>query len=118
MSKPHSARGVAEGRQFVEMVAAHHGWRLNPDSELVDGLAAGLAANFNRYGFYQCPCRDSWRGDREKDADIACPCVYCAPDQQEYGHCFCGLYLTPDFAATGKPVRPIPERRPADRFPD
>jgi ferredoxin-thioredoxin reductase catalytic chain len=103
--------------KFVHMVAEHNGWALNQDAAFLGMLVDGLNVNFNRYGFYQCPCRDSW-GDREKDRDIACPCVYIVADQEEYGHCFCGLFLTKEFARSGKSPRQIPERRPAERFPD
>ncbi|TFH27044.1 MAG: ferredoxin:thioredoxin reductase, partial [Promethearchaeota archaeon] len=41
-----------------------------------------------------------------------CPCDYCKPDQEEYGHCYCGLYLTGEFFDTGKEPQGVPERRP------
>ncbi|WP_455382018.1 ferredoxin-thioredoxin reductase catalytic domain-containing protein [Salinispira pacifica] len=106
-----------ETEKFVHMVAEHNGWALNPDRQFLDTLIDGLNVNFNRYGFYQCPCRDSW-GDREKDSDIACPCVYNVPDQKEHGHCFCGLFLTREFADSGRTPGQIPERRPPEKYPD
>jgi len=110
-------KSIADTEKFVHMVAMHNGWSLNQDGAFLDSLVEGLTVNFNRYGFYQCPCRDSW-GDREKDGDIACPCDYNRPDQKEYGHCFCGLFLTREFAASGKMPSQIPERRPPEKFPD
>ena len=104
-------------REFVEKVAAKRGWVLNPDQELLGDIVDGLAANANRLGYYQCPCRLSW-DDRTKDKDIVCPCDYAAADIAQYGHCFCSLYLSPQFAASGKALGSIPERRPANRFPD
>lgn len=112
-----SSRTVEETRTFVEMTARHQGWRINDDERFLDGLIAGLTKNFNRYGYYQCPCRVSWDGDRDKDHDIICPCDYCEDDLEEYGHCLCGLFLSSEFAASGKPVRQIPERRDDARFP-
>jgi ferredoxin-thioredoxin reductase catalytic chain len=103
-------------KKFVESVATHKGWKLSPDGEFLDYLIEGLMSNYNRYGYFQCPCRDSW-GDREKDRDIICPCDYCVPDQKEYGHCFCGLFLTPKFYSTGKATNSIPERRPVELYP-
>ena len=97
----------------MKAVAAKHQWRLNPDESFLRDLAGGLAKNYNRYGYYLCPCRTGC-GDREKDRDIICPCDYCVPDQSDYGHCYCGLYLTAAFAATGKPPSSIPERRPEE----
>lgn len=99
------------------MTAAHKGWSLNADEQFLSRIVSGLTKNYNRYGYYQCPCRDSWDGDEEKDEDIICPCAYCIDDLAEYGHCLCGLFLSKSFAASGKPVRPIPERRMDERFP-
>jgi ferredoxin-thioredoxin reductase catalytic chain len=99
-------------RTFVTMVAQKQDWRLNPDSDFVELLVDGLTVNFNRYGYYSCPCRDA-DGVRDKDRDIVCPCDYCRPDQEEHGHCYCGLYLTKEFFDSGKKPVPLPERRPA-----
>ncbi len=107
---------LADTRRFVEMTAAHQGWKLNRDPEFLESLVEGLTANYNRYGYYLCPCRDT-AGSREKDRDVICPCVYCRPDQEEYGHCFCALYLTEEFYASGKEPSGIPERRPEDLIP-
>ncbi len=103
----------ADARRFVEMVATHQGWELNPDKAFLADIVDGLAANFNRYGYFLCPCRDG-SGLREHDKDIICPCDYNMRDQEEHGHCFCGLFLDARFKASGKPVRQIPERRPED----
>lgn len=98
-------------RAFVSAVAAHQGFSLARDEKFLDAISKGLAENYNRYGYYLCPCRDG-EGEREADADIICPCDYNLPDQKEYGHCFCGLFLTKAFAESGKPPASIPERRP------
>jgi ferredoxin-thioredoxin reductase catalytic chain len=103
-------------RRFVESVSGHKGWKLNPDGKFLEYLIEGLMVNYNRYGYFQCPCRDSW-GEREKDRDIICPCDYCVPDQKEYGHCFCGLFLTRDFFSSGELPKSIPERRPQELYP-
>lgn len=111
MPKPKKPKTKAQTQKFMEMVADHHGWKLNRDSDFLDTLAEGLTTNYNRYGYYVCPCRDG-DGDKELDKDIICPCDYCVPDQKEYGHCYCGLYLTQEFYETGKEPQGIPERRP------
>lgn len=94
----------------MEAVARHQGWALNRDEAFLSDLADGLARNYGTYGYFLCPCRDG-DGDRSEDADIVCPCDYAVPDQEEYGHCFCGLFLTKTFAESGTSPRPIPERR-------
>lgn len=99
---------------FIRAVATHQGWALNRDPEFIDDISKGLATNYNRYGYYLCPCRDG-DGERKEDADIVCPCIYARPDQEEYGHCYCGLFLTKEFDDSGKEPSSIPERRP-DQF--
>ena len=83
----------------------------------LDFLVKGLTVNHGRYGFYQCPCRDSY-GDKLKDKDIQCPCIYAADDIKEYGQCFCGLFLGENYYADHEDVDGIPERRPEEKFPD
>ena len=95
-------------RAYVNRVAAHRGWLVNPDSGLVDPILAGLATQARKMGLPYCPCRDVDGG--EADKDIVCPCLYAQPDIDQSGQCFCGLYLSP-----GKDpgdVGSIPERRP------
>ncbi|MFP4331051.1 MAG: ferredoxin-thioredoxin reductase catalytic domain-containing protein [Alkalispirochaetaceae bacterium] len=100
----------AETRQFVYKVAEYRGWVVNPDGAFLADIIKGLQTNYNRYGYFLCPCRDG-EGDRQADKDIICPCDYNIPDQVDYGHCFCGLFLSREFAESGQQVRPIPERR-------
>lgn len=92
------------------MVAKKQGWKLNADLEFLDSLLEGLTTNFNRYGYYLCPCRDS-DGSRAEDAKAICPCVWAREDIDKHGHCFCALYLSTSFAASGNPPTGIPDRR-------
>lgn len=100
-------------RVFTEMVAAKQGWALNADPDFYGTLVDGLTKNYNRYGYYLCPCRDT-EGSREADKPAICPCVWSRADIPEFGHCFCALYLSKDFAASGKEPRAIPDRRYED----
>jgi ferredoxin-thioredoxin reductase catalytic subunit len=97
------------------MTAEKQGWVVNPDEEFVDLLYEGFITNFNRYGYFSCPCRAA-SGVREKDADIVCPCAYARPDQADFGYCYCGLYLTPEFAETGEKPKPIDDRRNEEKY--
>lgn len=112
-----SSKTIDQTGEFVRMTARHQGWRVVENEEFLVRLIAGLTKNYNRFGYYQCPCRESWDGDRDKDWDIVCPCEYCQADIDTYGQCLCGLFLSPEFAESGKRVRQIPERREAGRFP-
>lgn len=91
--------------------AAEGGYRLNPDEEFVRELVAGLIANEKRYGYQACPCRLA-SGDRAKDLDIICPCDYRDPDLEEFGTCYCALYVSDEVVRGEKAVSSIPERRP------
>lgn len=100
----------ADTAQFAEMVANKQGWVVNPDKEFTASLLEGLTTNWNRYGYYLCPCRDS-DGSREADAAIICPCRYSFGDIERYGHCYCALYLSKTFAQLEKSPEAIPDRR-------
>jgi ferredoxin-thioredoxin reductase catalytic subunit len=101
---------IEDTSTFARMVAKKQDWVLNPESEFTAGLVEGLTTNWNRYGYYLCPCRDT-EGSREADAKAICPCEPSWKDIEEHGHCFCALYLSPEFAASGKTPRSIPDRR-------
>ncbi len=103
-------KSIDDTRRFATMVAAKQGWELNPDTDFTDSLIEGLTVNWNRYGYFLCPCRDS-DGSREADASVICPCAYARDDVAERGHCFCALYLRSGFAAAGGVPGGIPDRR-------
>lgn len=92
------------------------GYYLNPDVEFVLDLMEGLLANEERYGYWSCPCRLA-EGVREKDLDIICPCDYRDPDLDEYGACYCALYVSEEIAQGKKEPQPVPERRGTDLGP-
>lgn len=89
------------------------GYFLNPDKKMALELLDGLLVNRERYGYASCPCRLA-SGNREGDRDIICPCIYREADVQEYGQCFCALYVSPDREKPGKDI-PVPERRPPEK---
>jgi len=93
---------------YVRQVAAHRKWIVNPDSLFVQPIVAGLAQQASRLGKPYCPCRDADGG--ESDKDIVCPCAYAEADIQEWGQCYCGLFL--GLGRDPKLVSSIPERRP------
>lgn len=104
-------RTQEQTRQFIEHAARHNGWEPNPDESFREIIAEGLTTNANRHGYYLCPCRDG-DGDRKADRDIVCPCIYARADIEEYGQCFCGLFLSSEKARETPPVvEQIPERR-------
>ncbi len=92
------------------------GYYFNKDRERVNDLLSSLLLNKGRYGYMACPCRLA-SGDRQADADIICPCVYRAPDVQEFGSCYCNLYVSRDWNEGSIPQVYVPERRPAAKLP-
>ena len=86
------------------------GYYLNPDVDFVLDLMDGMLTNEGRYGYGSCPCRLA-DGAREQDLDIICPCDYRDPDLDEYGACYCALYVSEEIAAGHKEAEPVPERR-------
>lgn len=96
--------------ELLGTYAASQGCMLNADAAYVLDLLEGLLANEKRYGYRSCPCRLA-SGNKERDSDIICPCAYRAPDVEEHGSCFCGLYVSPEWNEGKLPHRPVPERR-------
>ena len=87
------------------------GYHLNPDTEFTKELVRGLIVNERRYGYESCPCRLA-DGEKDDDLDIICPCDYRDADINEYGACYCGLYVSKAIADGETKVASIPERRP------
>lgn len=91
------------------------GYFFNKDRGRVNELLEALLLNKGRYGYMCCPCRLS-SGDREKDKDIICPCVYREPDVHEYGSCYCNLYVSKAWNEGKIKKEYIPERRPVEKM--
>ena len=87
----------------------------NKDKDLVFELLESLLLNKERYGYMACPCRLAC-GDKEKDKDIICPCDYRQKDLEEFGACFCGLYISLALNNNEIESEYIPERRPPEKI--
>lgn len=87
----------------------------NKDKDLVFELLESLLLNKQRYGYMACPCRLAC-GDREHDRDIICPCDYRKPDMEEFGTCYCGLYVSEQVNSLGRVPEDVPERRPIEKI--
>jgi ferredoxin-thioredoxin reductase catalytic chain len=105
--------------QLHEMLAKTQeakGFFFNKDLKRVLDLLEGLLTNKERYGYMCCPCRLA-AADRVWDRDIICPCIYRAPDVEEFGSCYCGLYVSRGWNE-GKIATDVyvPERRPLEKI--
>ena len=96
----------------IKKTAKDGGYFLNPDEEMTIALIDGLVVNSERYGEEVCPCR-LYKGDMKDNLDIICPCYYRDDDLEEFGSCFCGLYVTKKSFDAGGPEKQTPERRPS-----
>jgi ferredoxin-thioredoxin reductase catalytic subunit len=93
------------------------GYHLNSDVDFTKELIKGLLVNQKRYGYWACPCRLA-SGIKKEDLDIICPCDYRDDDLNEYGSCYCALYVTKDILDGKQELFPVPERRPFYRKVD
>jgi len=109
---------VSEAEKLYETLKSIQepkGYFFNKDRERVMDLLEALLLNRKRYGYMSCPCRLA-SGDREKDRDILCPCVYREPDVAQYGSCYCNLYVSREWNEGKMPREYVPERRPPEKF--
>ena len=94
----------------LDKEAESGGYHLNKNADFVRDLIKGLIVNEKRYGYQACPCRLA-SGKKAEDLDIICPCDYRDSDLNEYGTCYCGLYVSQEIIDGKKELSSIPERR-------
>ncbi len=100
-------------RARAEADARTNGYYLIPTGELLQSFLEGLKVNEERYGYPSCPCRLA-AGKFDLDRDIICPCDYRDPDVQEYGACYCRLYVNKK-VYDSREYPTVPERRPLEK---
>lgn len=109
---------MMEAEKLYEMLKKAQepkGFFFGNDKPRVYELLDALIINKERYGYMACPCRLA-SGDREQDKDIICPCIYREPDVQEYGSCYCNLYVSKEWNEGKIQHRYVPERRPPEKL--
>lgn len=99
----------------LKPVQEKKGYFFNTDIAKTLELLNGLLVNKERYGYMACPCRLA-SGDLENDRDIICPCLYRQPDVEEFGSCYCTLYVTREYNEGSIPREYVPERRPPEKL--
>jgi len=102
--------------EMLRRVQEPKGYYFNKDKKRVFELLEGLLINTERYGYMSCPCRLA-SGERDLDKDILCPCEYRTADVEEYGSCYCNLYVSKAWNEDKVPHAHVPERRPLERIP-
>jgi ferredoxin-thioredoxin reductase catalytic chain len=101
--------------EMLKKVQEAKGYFFNKDKERVFDLLEALLVNKDRYGYMCCPCRLA-SGKREHDQDIICPCVYRGPDVEEFGSCYCNLYVSAAWNEGKVDQEYVPERRPPEKY--
>lgn len=91
------------------------GFFFNKDDDLTWPLLEQLLNTKQKYGYMACPCRLA-NGTYELDKDIICPCSYRPQDVEDYGACFCGLYVSREWHEKGGPEVYVPDRRPPEKI--
>jgi len=91
------------------------GYYFNEDMDMTMPLIESLLINKERLGYMACPCRLA-NGNFEDDKDIVCPCVYRTNDVEEYGACYCALYVSKAYNDGTIEKQVVPERRPPEKI--
>ena len=92
--------------KFVTKVNNQFGFVQNPNEEVNEGVAMGLARNKIIYGKRYCPCFmvEGETKEEQKAADNRiCPCKPALEKEiPEQGYCHCGIFCTKEYADTEK----------------
>ncbi len=100
---------------MMRKVQEPKGYFFNKNKPWVLEILQDLLVNKQRYGYMSCPCRLA-SGERERDKDIICPCIYRTADVEQYGSCYCNLYVSSGWNEGIPEHQYVPERRPADKM--
>lgn len=99
---------------MLKKIQEPKGYYFNKDMTMTMPLLESLLENRKTFGYMACPCRLA-NGSFAEDKDIVCPCEYRDPDMEEYGACFCGLYVTQAWNESEE-HEVVPERRPPEKI--
>ena len=75
-----------------EDYAKENGFRVNPNSQIAEGIVRALLMKEESFGERYCPCR-KMTGELEEDKKIICPCIYHKEEIEKDGHCHCNLFV-------------------------
>ena len=99
--------------RFVEKVNKQFDFVGNPNEEVNEGVAMGLARNRMLYGRRYCPCfmvQGETAEERKSADNRICPCKPALEKEiPEEGKCHCGIFCTPEYAAAQKQHEAIEE---------
>ncbi len=88
--------------KFVDKVNDQFGFVQNPDDEINEGVAMGLARNRLIYGKRYCPCfivQGETKEERKEADNRVCPCKPALEKEiPQDGVCHCGIFCTSEYA--------------------
>ncbi len=88
--------------EFIEKVNKQFNFVQNPNQDVNEGVAMGLARNRLIYGKRYCPCfmvEGETKEERKKANNRICPCKPALEEEiPQNGLCHCGLFCTPEYA--------------------
>jgi len=91
---------------FIEKVNKSFGWVQNPNEDVNEGVAMGLARNKLMYGKRFCPCFmviGETKEEQKKADNRICPCKPAIEKEiPEDGLCHCGIFCTPEYVDAQK----------------
>jgi len=106
MNSPEFIAVMEKTEHFVEKVNHQFGFVQNPNSEVNEGVMMGLARNKMIYGKRYCPCFmviGETPEERKNSDNRICPCKPALEVEiPTDGLCHCGIFCTPEYAATQK----------------
>ncbi len=92
--------------KFVKKVSSSKGWVQNPNEDVNEGVALGLARNKLIYGKRFCPCFmviGETKEERKAADNRICPCKPAIEKEiPEDGLCHCGIFCTPEYVEAQK----------------
>ena len=103
MNSPEFLERMKKTIKFTDKVCASQGWVYNPQEEVNEGVQMGLARNKMMYNKLFCPCFmvEEVDGKAQSVDNRTCPCKPAIEKEiPETGACHCGIFCTPEFAAT------------------
>jgi len=87
---------------FIKKVNKSRGWVQNPNEDVNEGVAMGLARNKIMYGKRFCPCFmviGETKEEQKKADNRICPCKPAIEKEiPTDGLCHCGIFCTPEYA--------------------
>ncbi|HIM94668.1 MAG TPA: sulfurtransferase [Campylobacterales bacterium] len=101
MKSPEFQTELEKTWTFINKVNKSFGWVQNPNEDVNEGVAMGLARNKLMYGKRYCPCfmviGETKEEQKEADNRI-CPCKPAIEKEiPEDGLCHCGIFCTPEY---------------------